>query len=88
MSLTNPKTLLFFGAFFPQFLVRNGTAIKGQIFLLSTTFLMLAIVLDGCWAIFAGRMLTLLATRGRVRNGVSGGMLIGAGIGLALARRR
>jgi threonine/homoserine/homoserine lactone efflux protein len=65
VSLTNPKTLLFFGAFFPQFIVRRGTAIGGQIFLLSATFLVLAIVLDGAWAILAGHVRTLLATRGR-----------------------
>jgi homoserine/homoserine lactone efflux protein len=87
VSLTNPKTLFFFGAFFPQFLVPNG-AMGRQLLILSITFLFLAIVLDGTWAILAGRVRAMLATRGRLRNRVSGGMLVGAGVGLALARRR
>jgi threonine/homoserine/homoserine lactone efflux protein len=88
VSLTNPKTLLFFGAFFPQFLVPNGTTMTGQILLLSATFLLLAIILDGAWAILAGQVRALLATRGRLRNRLSGGMLIGAALGLAVARKR
>jgi homoserine/homoserine lactone efflux protein len=87
VSLTNPKTLLFFGAFFPQFLIPGGS-MGEQIVLLSVTFLLLAILLDGSWAILAGRLRTLLARRGRLRNRLSGGMLAGAGLGLALARRR
>ncbi|HSZ56542.1 MAG TPA: LysE family translocator [Tepidisphaeraceae bacterium] len=87
VSLTNPKTLLFYGAFFPQFLVPTRT-IPSQILLLATTFLVLAIVLDGSWAIASARVRPLLAKRGRLRNRAAGGMLIGAAAGLALARRR
>jgi threonine/homoserine/homoserine lactone efflux protein len=87
VSLTNPKTLLFFGAFFPQFLV-PGESMGGQIVLLSVTFLLLAILLDGNWAILAGRLRAVLSRRGQLRNRLSGGMLAGAGLGLALARRR
>jgi threonine/homoserine/homoserine lactone efflux protein len=87
VSLTNPKTLFFYGAFFPQFLdpARDLTA---QVLLLSGTFLALAILLDGGWAVLAGRSRKLLAGRGRLRNRISGGLLVGAGLGLALARRR
>jgi homoserine/homoserine lactone efflux protein len=87
VSLTNPKTLLFFGAFFPQFLA-PGSSMRGQILLLSATFLFLAIILDGAWTILAGRVRGLLARHGRLRNRMSGGMLVGAGLGLALARKR
>ena len=55
---------------------------------LSATFLLLAILLDGGWAVLAGRARKFLAGRGRLRNRLSGGLLIGAGLGLALARRR
>jgi threonine/homoserine/homoserine lactone efflux protein len=88
VSLTNPKTLLFFGAFFPQFLVAGATSSGVQILLLSATFLCLAIILDGTCAIAAARARSLLAARGRLRNRISGGMLVGAGLGLALARKR
>jgi homoserine/homoserine lactone efflux protein len=87
ISLTNPKTLLFYGAFFPQF-VAPDLAPAPQVALLAVSFLALAMLLDGSWALVAGRARGLLASRGRLRNRVTGGLLVGAGLGLALARRR
>jgi threonine/homoserine/homoserine lactone efflux protein len=87
VSLTNPKTLLFYGAFFPQF-VRPDYDIGLQVAVLSVTFLALAILIDGAWAVAAGRARRLLASRGRLRNRLSGGLLMGAGLGLAMARAR
>jgi homoserine/homoserine lactone efflux protein len=86
VSLANPKTLLFYGAFFTQFL-SGGPDASAEIALLSATFLALAILLDGGWALTAARARRFLATRGRLRNRLSGGLLIGAGVGLALARK-
>ena len=86
VSLSNPKTLLFYGAFFPQF-VSGGPDVGMEIALLSVTFLMLAILVDGALAVTAARARRLLGTRGRLRNRLSGGLLIGAGVGLALARK-
>jgi len=85
ISLTNPKTLLFYGAFFPQFLTPDAP-IAAQVTLLSVTFLAIAAGLDCGWALLAGRARRLLAMHGRVRNRLSGGFLMGAGIGLAFAR--
>jgi threonine/homoserine/homoserine lactone efflux protein len=87
ISLTNPKTLLFYGAFFPQFLARD-VPIGLQVAVLSLTFLVIAVGLDCGWALLAGRLRGLLAMRGRLRNRLSGGCLIGAGIGLALAHQK
>jgi len=87
VSLTNPKTLLFYGAFFPQF-ISTKAPLAGQIALLSVTFLVLALLLDGGWALLAAHARGFLATRGRFRNRLSGSLLIAAGLGLALARRR
>ena len=50
VSLTNPKTLFFYGAFFPQFVVTSHD-VGTQVAILSTTFLLLAVLLDGCWAL-------------------------------------
>ena len=86
VSLTNPKTLLFYGAFFPQFMTSERSG--GELLLLGGTFLALAILLDSLWAILAGRARFLLARRGKLRNRLSGGLLIGAGLGLAAARHR
>jgi threonine/homoserine/homoserine lactone efflux protein len=87
ISLTNPKTLLFFGAFFPQFIAPDRS-IGPQLGLLCGSFLLVAITLDSVWALAAGRARGVLAMRGKLRNRLSGGLLIGAGVGLALAHRR
>jgi homoserine/homoserine lactone efflux protein len=87
VSLTNPKTLLFYGAFFPQF-ITQARPVGAQIAILSLTFLAVALLIDGSWALIAGRARGLLAARGRLRNRLSGGLLIGAGAALALARGR
>ncbi len=86
VGLTNPKTLLFYGAFLPQFITPGPTA-ADQLLLLAVTFVVVATVLDGLWAILAGRLRALLAVHARLRNRLTGGLLIGAGVGLALARK-
>jgi homoserine/homoserine lactone efflux protein len=85
VSLTNPKTLFFYGAFFPQF-VAMDRHVGTQVAILSVTFLVLAVLIDGAWAVVAGRARGLLAARGVFRNRLSGGLLIGAGAALAFAR--
>ena len=87
VGLTNPKTLLFYGAFFPQF-VTPGPDMAGQVVLLSVTFFVVGVLLDGAWAVVAGRARGVLRARGKLRNRISGTLLMGAGVGLALARRK
>ncbi len=86
VGLTNPKTLLFYGAFFPQFITPGPNA-GAQLLLLAVTFLVVAIVCDSTWAILAGRLRALLVAHARLRNRITGGLLVGAGLGLAMARR-
>ncbi len=85
VSLTNPKTLLFYGAFFPQF-ITPGPGAAVQVTVLSAVFLALAVALDSLWALAAAWARGALAMQGRLRNRLSGGVLMGAGLGLALAR--
>lgn len=87
ISLTNPKTLLFYGAFFPQFIAPDRS-VGTQLTLLCGSFLAIATTLDCGWALAAGKARRVLAMSGRLRNRLSGGFLIGAGVGLALAHRR
>jgi homoserine/homoserine lactone efflux protein len=87
ISMTNPKTLLFYAAFFPQF-VAAKRPMPPQLAVLSAIFLGLAILFDGTWALAAGRAHGLLRRDPRLRNRVSGGLLVAAGVGLALARKR
>ena len=87
VSLTNPKTLFFYGAFFPQFLSADAP-LAPQVAILSATFLAIAILVDGFWALLAARGRHVLGANGKLRNRLSGGFLIGAGAALAMARTK
>lgn len=87
VSLTNPKTLFFYGAFFPQFVDRTHD-VGAQAALLSAVFLAVVLLLDCTWAVLAARLRGVLARHGRLRNRISGGLLMGAGVGLAAVRTR
>ncbi|HMI96427.1 MAG TPA: LysE family translocator [Micropepsaceae bacterium] len=86
VSLANPKTLLFFGAFLPQF-VSPTAPLLPQLLLLASSFLVLAILFDSTWAVLASRLGSVLAAQGRLRHWLEGALLLGAGLGLALARK-
>jgi threonine/homoserine/homoserine lactone efflux protein len=85
---TNPKILFFYAAFFPQFIDPALPGI-GQMIILCLTFVTIATILDGGYALLGGRLRGLLQDqrRQRLRNRLTGSLLIGAGLGLALARR-
>ncbi len=87
VSITNPKTLLFFGAFFPQF-VAPGHALAPQLLAMSAAFLVIVAALDSVWALLAGRLRGAILRQGRLPNRICGGLLMGAGLGLAAARAR
>jgi threonine/homoserine/homoserine lactone efflux protein len=88
VTLTNPKTLLFLGAFLPQFVDATAPPLP-QLLLLSVSFLLIAGLLDSAWALLAARIGSSLRTlRGRrLSDRVSGSLLICAGAALAFARR-
>jgi homoserine/homoserine lactone efflux protein len=86
--LSNPKALLFFGAFIPQFVDPNGNA-ASQVVLLGATFMAVATLCDGAYAVLVGRLgLALSGRRVRLMSRLSGGLLVGGGVWLALARAR
>jgi threonine/homoserine/homoserine lactone efflux protein len=86
--LGNPKALLWFGAFIPQFVNPTGDYVW-QVVLLGVTAMAAAAISDGGYAILAGRAGRLLSRR-RVLwvSRISGLCLIGGGAWLALARAR
>jgi homoserine/homoserine lactone efflux protein len=86
--LGNPKALLWFGAFIPQFVDTAGNYV-GQVVLLGITAMATAAVSDGGYAILAGRAGRLLShQRVRLVSRLSGLCLIGGGAWLAFARVR
>jgi threonine/homoserine/homoserine lactone efflux protein len=86
--LSNPKALLMFGAFIPQFVDPKGDYI-GQVVLLGLTAMAVATTFDSLYAVLTGRARILLTPeRIRLVSRLSGGFLIGGGIWLALARAK
>jgi len=85
--LSNPKVLLFFGAFIPQFVNPAGDAFA-QTIVLGVTFMVVATVLDAAYALAAGSAGSwLTTTRVRLVERLSGSFLIAGGLWLALTRR-
>lgn len=85
--LTNPKVFLMFGAFLPPFIDPAGNA-AAQVLFLGGTFMVAATILDGIYAVTAGRAGQMLsAARGRLMRRLSGGFLVGGGIWLATMRQ-
>lgn len=88
VAASNPKTLVFFGAFFPQFIDPAGNH-AFQIVLMGLTAMLFAAVSDSTFALVAGRAGKAL-TAGRVRllSRISGSFLIGGGLWLAFSRAK
>ncbi len=86
--LSNPKVLLFLGAFLPQFVVAGPIPVAGQILLLGALFMLVTALVDSSYALAASKAASLggLASPGLARW-LGGGMLMGGGLWLALARR-
>ena len=88
VALSNPKTLIFFGAFIPQFLDPTGNHAL-QIAIMGGTALVCAAMSDSAYAVAAGRAGRML-TAGRIRllSRLSGSFLIGGGVWLAFSRAK
>jgi threonine/homoserine/homoserine lactone efflux protein len=86
--LANPKVLVFFGAFIPQFMDMNRDHVS-QVALLGVTFMAIAGLTDAVYALLAGRArLFFSARRTRLVSRISGGFMVGGGVWLALIRTR
>lgn len=88
VSLTNPKTILFFAALLPQFVNDEGSY-PLQLALLSAAFWLLAAVIDSSYAMLAGKTKHYIAGPGydRQQRVGSGILLLGASGFLANSNR-
>ena len=88
VAVSNPKTLVFFGAFFPQFIDPAGDYAL-QISVMGVTALVFAVASDSAYAMVAARAGRLLsARRVKLLSRISGSFLIGGGLWLAFSRTR
>ncbi|MBU1173995.1 MAG: LysE family translocator [Alphaproteobacteria bacterium] len=84
---SNPKTLLFLGAFLPHFIVPGEPALP-QVVLLGAITLVLATANDFGYALMAGGLKSVMTeARTRLVTRLSGLVLMAGGIWLALSKR-
>ncbi len=82
VGLTNPKTLVFFVAFLPQFTDPAAGRVGAQVALLGLVFGIMACASDSVWALVAGRARDWFARTPRRLDGLGtagGTMMIGLG---------
>ena len=88
VTALNPKGIVFFVAFLPQF-IRPGAEVGRQLWILAATFVAMATLNATLVAVFAGSARQLLASPKALKrfNLVSGSLLSAAGVWAQLARR-
>ncbi len=88
VAVSNPKTIAFFTAFLPQF-IDPALPAGRQLAVMCLVSVLLAAATDSAWAVAAGlgRAWFLKPARAKLLGRLSGGVLIGGGIWLSLARR-
>lgn len=89
-TLTNPKVLLFFISFFPQFVTPEGEQHAASFLLLGLTYAFIAFLTDVTFAILAGSTAGAVAGNRKLQNlldRIVGATFIALGVRLALTRR-
>ena len=82
-AATNPKGILFFAAFLPQFLDPNRSVVT-QFLIMSVTFVVIEFITEYLLASLAQQVTTWLSRVGRTFNRVCGAVFIGLGALLPL----
>lgn len=87
IAITNPKAIVFYIAFLPQF-VDSQLPVRPQLLVLIGTMIVMGLLSDGAYALLAGRARSWLTAPGRLQlhRRISGTLLIGVGCALVLAR--
>lgn len=86
VAVSNPKALIFFAAFLPQFMV-PGLSFAAHLLVLGGTFVVVEIVYELMLAGLAQRIAPWLGRHGRWFNRVAGGTFVGIGAALATTSR-
>ena len=83
----NPKTIVFFAAVLPQFVIADWGYITLQLLGLGTAFCLMGAALDSVWGIAAGSLRNWFLdqpSRLSLMSAVGGGLIISLGIAVAL----
>ena len=84
---SNPKALIFLGAFLPQFVAKSGAAFP-QVLVLGLFFMLIAGSTNSIYAVLGGRARGLLSTaRVKLVSRISGAILMAGGVWLALVKK-
>jgi threonine/homoserine/homoserine lactone efflux protein len=88
VTALNPKGIIFFVAFLPQF-INPGSPVAPQLWVLATTFVVMATINATLYAVFAAAARKALASPRALRsfNLAGGSLLSAAGVWALLARR-
>jgi len=84
-AASNPKALLFFGAFLPQF-IDPGRDLWVQFFVMAALFVAVEIVVEYLLALLAHRIRPWLLRVGKGFNRVCGGLFVLIGVALPMTR--
>ncbi|RST73059.1 LysE family translocator [Siminovitchia acidinfaciens] len=88
VEIMNPKTALFFLAFFPQFISPSAGSVTMQFLFLGAIFIILAFISDGLYAVLAAVIRKrILGSKGRLKlqNRITGYFFIVLGVFSAFA---
>ncbi len=91
VGITNPKAAIFFAAILPQFTDASAGWVPLQMLLLGLVFVVIALVLDGLWALAAGTARDRLTASPRALEaigGAGGAVIVGLGVALAVSDRK
>jgi homoserine/homoserine lactone efflux protein len=86
VAVSNPKGILFFAAFLPQFMT-PGAPYLIQLLVLGGTFVIVEVVYELLLVGLANRIAPWLLKHGRTFNKVTGGAFVGIGVALGTANR-
>ena len=84
-ALSNPKALLFYGAFLPQFIDPSRDLLV-QFIVMATNFVVIECVVEYLLALLAHRIRPALERVGKRLNRVCGGMFVAMGVALPMTK--